>query len=84
MIEHLFIIKVGETAGLILDPVLTVFIYSRNPRFILSIRELYVQNVHGEGIDGFGIGHGVTTTNIGTVLHFVDVELEEIPLEVQR
>lgn len=85
----------GPTLNLILSTVANILLCTQNPRFILSIRVLYAQNVHSEGIDtGFGMlsRHGTgTVTNIGTAMHFADLpaeegldEVEEIPMEEQR
>jgi len=89
----LFSLNIGQTAGLVLTSTLMALIYALNPRFILSIRELYARTVVDTGF-GMLSGHGVgTMTNIGTRLHFAgsgtqtgeeSVGIEEISMEETR
>ncbi|KAF8558544.1 hypothetical protein OG21DRAFT_1519662 [Imleria badia] len=95
--QGLFSISIGQTPGLVLSSTLDLLMFALNPRFILSIRELYAHTVHGEGIDvGFGTlsRHGLGTfTNLGTLPRFADVtvgsgegldEIEEVPMGEMR
>lgn len=93
VVQGLFSTTIPQTPSLILSSVAYLLPTILNPRFILSIRELSAQNIHGSDIDtGFGMGHIVSTIiNIGTTIHFADpllgvgsVEVEEIPMEAQR
>ena len=85
--QGLFSLNISQTAGLILTPATSILIFALNPRFILSIRELYAQALHGQFIDtGFGMQSG-TLADIGTRLHFADavpgevtVRIEEVPM----
>ncbi|KAI9567628.1 hypothetical protein HD554DRAFT_924570 [Boletus coccyginus] len=89
----LFSINFGQTVSLILSSTLLALIYALNPRFILSIRELYSRTVVDTGfgmLSGRGVG---TMTNIGTRLHFAgtgtrtgetSVGVEEISMEETR
>lgn len=89
IVQGLFSITFAQTPSLILSSIAIILPFALNPRFILSIRELYAQNIQGQGIDtGFGMvpGH---TADIGTTLSFADPGLvsngiEEIPMEEQR
>ncbi|KAN0094449.1 hypothetical protein V8E55_002736 [Tylopilus felleus] len=89
--EGLFSINFSQTVALTLTPALEVLIFTLNPRFILSIRELYANPFQAQYIDtGFGIGSSLgssTLTEIGTMSHFADVgpgerldEIEEVPM----
>ena len=93
--QGLFSLAIGQTLGLVLTSVSQILIYSLNPRFILSVRELYAHTLHGQCLDtGFGMlsdrGLVSTFTNIGTTPHFVDGlgeeldESEEIPMSELR
>ncbi|KAI9567635.1 hypothetical protein HD554DRAFT_2105489, partial [Boletus coccyginus] len=91
--EGLFSIKFGQIFGLVSSSTLLALIFALNPRFILSIRELYDRTVVDTGF-GMLSGHGVgTMTNIGTRLHFAgtgtrtgetSVGIEEISMEETR
>jgi hypothetical protein len=90
--QGLFSLAISQTAGLILSSSTEILIFALNPRFILSIRELYAtQALHDQFVDtGFGMQSG-TLANIGTRLHFADagpgemsVEFEEVPMEKLR
>ena len=73
--QGLFSLNISQTAGLILTPATSILIFALNPRFILSIRELYAQALHGQYVDtGFGMRTD-TTTYIGTGIHFADAGL---------
>jgi hypothetical protein len=73
--QGLFSLAISQTAGLVLSASTEILIFALNPRFILSIRELYAQALHGQYVDtGFGMQSG-TATHIGTRLHFANVGL---------
>ena len=73
--QGLLSLNISQTAGLILTPATSILIFALNPRFILSIRELYAQALYGQYVDtGFGMRTG-TTTHIGTGIHFAAARL---------
>ena len=63
------------------------------PRFILSIRELYAQDVQGRRGEGIDTGFGLSASSrsaVRTALRFADIEqnaseedVEEVPMRVR-
>ena len=77
---------------LILSVLEFVPLITLTPRFILSIREMYVRDVRGRRGSGIDTGFGLSSSGRdagGTAIVFADVEqnersegIEEIPMEV--
>lgn len=93
--QGLFSLTINQTLGLVLTSTLDILMFTLNPRFILSIRELYAHTSRVQGVDtGFGMlsGHDSTTlSNLDTMPRFADArlsdeldEIEQVPLGEMR
>ncbi|KAF8126825.1 hypothetical protein EV363DRAFT_1585801 [Boletus edulis] len=86
IIKDLFTIPMAPTVQAILATILDILIYTLNPRFILSIRELHAHALHGQWVDaGFGMSLDQGVSLI-TSVHFAPPntveEVEEVPMGI--